>query len=188
MMSSLNLKLVFFASCLVAALFAPVQAQAQGPATEAPRQRITVPDNATVEFFWRALKESRQAADTPILESAIESGPPPEVSLDFNIQFDFDSATLSRSAVQLLDTLAQALIAIGDKGRFRIEGHTDARGTDNYNDALSWRRAQAVTNFLTSRKIPAAQLETVGYGEQRPIREYPVDHEDQRRVEILAIK
>ena len=50
-----------------------------------------------------------------------------------------------------------------------VEGHCDERGTDAYNKALGDRRAESVKNFLVSLGISANRLNTVSYGEERPI-------------------
>jgi peptidoglycan-associated lipoprotein len=53
--------------------------------------------------------------------------------------------------------------------RIRIEGNTDERGSDEYNLALGMRRAAAAKLYLTQRGVDAARIETVSYGEERPV-------------------
>ena len=53
--------------------------------------------------------------------------------------------------------------------KIRVEGHTDDRGADDVNKALSQQRAQAVVDYLIGRGIEADRLEAVGFGEERPM-------------------
>ncbi len=86
-------------------------------------------------------------------------------TLDLTVNFDFDSATLRSDGRELLGRLAKAL---GDERlatfKFRVEGHTDAKGTEAYNDQLSQRRAEAVVTFLVSSGVGADRLEPIGKG------------------------
>ncbi len=77
-------------------------------------------------------------------------------------QFDVDSQDQAalRSQAQYLSQYANV--------RATIEGHADERGTRDYNLALGERRANAAKNYLVSLGVPAAQLTTVSYGEERP--------------------
>ena len=53
--------------------------------------------------------------------------------------------------------------------RITVEGHTDERGTTSYNLALGERRASSVERYLVGRGVPASRLDTVSYGEERPV-------------------
>lgn len=83
------------------------------------------------------------------------------------IYFDFDSASLSETARATLAANFDALKA-NPQGALRIEGHCDERGSDDYNIALSERRAQAAAKYLQSLGIPAERLSSIGYGEEKP--------------------
>ncbi len=84
-----------------------------------------------------------------------------------NIFYDFDKATLRPESCAALDSISQML---RDNPNITIEmaSHTDRHGTDEYNIALSQRRADSVVNYLISSGIPAARLQAQGYGESRP--------------------
>jgi OOP family OmpA-OmpF porin len=84
------------------------------------------------------------------------------------ITFDFNKSTIKREFAPVLDEAAQILTDNPDV-RVTVEGHTDSIGSDAYNQRLSERRAAAVKNYLVARGIAADRLETVGYGESRPI-------------------
>jgi peptidoglycan-associated lipoprotein len=85
-----------------------------------------------------------------------------------NVNFAFDSSVLSDQAQQIVMSKAEYLRAnLGVT--VTVEGHCDERGTDAYNKALGDRRAESVKNFLVSLGISANRLNTVSYGEERPI-------------------
>lgn len=84
-----------------------------------------------------------------------------------DIFFDFDSYDLRGDA---RDTLHRNHVAISDRPTMQllIEGHCDERGSERYNLALGDRRAQAAKQYLVSRGISAARIDTLSYGEERP--------------------
>ncbi|MDY0391005.1 OmpA family protein [Desulfobulbus oligotrophicus] len=82
--------------------------------------------------------------------------------------FDYDSSSLKPGAYTELDRVANVLSKY-PQTTIRVEGHTDARGSDQYNQQLSERRANAVKNALTQRGIDSRRIEAVGYGESQLI-------------------
>ncbi len=72
----------------------------------------------------------------------------------------------------------------------QVQGHTDGRGTAKYNQGLSENRAQAVTEYLTSKGIPKQRLNTVGYGLTRPVasNQTPEGRAQNRRVQMKPIE
>jgi peptidoglycan-associated lipoprotein len=98
--------------------------------------------------------------------------------------FEYDSADLKSEAMRALDVHAKDLQNNG--ARVVLEGHTDERGTREYNMALGERRSQAVQRYLVLQGVSPAQLELVSYGEERAI---ATGNEEQswsqnRRVEL----
>jgi peptidoglycan-associated lipoprotein len=83
------------------------------------------------------------------------------------IYFEFDSSTLSEAARDELERLA-AWLTKHPKARITIEGHTDDRGTDEYNIALGDRRARVIQQYLARLGVEPARLATISYGEERP--------------------
>ena len=81
--------------------------------------------------------------------------------------FDFDSYTLRPEAVEALDAHIAALQ--GSDRTVRLEGHTDERGTREYNMALGERRANAVRDYMVVNGIQSYRIESVSYGEERPV-------------------
>ena len=90
-------------------------------------------------------------------------------SIDLEITFDYNSAVISSAAMPTAVTLGRAISDADFKGAvFLIAGHTDAKGSDDYNQDLSERRAAAVRQFLIDRfRLPADVLIAVGFGEQK---------------------
>ena len=85
-----------------------------------------------------------------------------------DINFEFDQYSLTNEAKAALDELAQALKA-NPPFAVTIEGHADERGTIEYNLALGEQRAQAAKAYLTALGVDAARIDTISYGEQRPL-------------------
>src|SRR3989441_8020883 len=84
------------------------------------------------------------------------------------IHFDFDKANIRPDDAAALDQKV-AILQANPGARVRISGHCDERGSDEYNLALGNRRATAAKQYLTSHGIDAGRIETVSYGEERPI-------------------
>jgi peptidoglycan-associated lipoprotein len=90
-----------------------------------------------------------------------------EERLETIVYFDFDQAVLKPQTRALLLAHAERLKA--SPRSVRLEGHTDERGTREYNMALGERRANAVRDFLVLQGVSRNSIEVVSYGEERPI-------------------
>ena len=107
--------------------------------------------------------------------------------INFRIGFDFDSAVLRDTEVPKLASLCTAMKAV-DVAVFRIVGHTDAAGTDAYNEKLSLLRAEEVKRRLVSDcGIEPARLQAVGVGKRYLFNTDDPKSEDNRRVEFQAL-
>jgi outer membrane protein OmpA-like peptidoglycan-associated protein len=112
------------------------------------------------------------------------------ITLDMpgNVTFAFNSADLNAQFYPVLDKVAQTLVEY-DKTVIEVAGHTDSVGEAAYNQQLSDRRASNVAAYLTSHRVPATRIVTVGAGEAHPIASN--DTEDgraqNRRVEITIV-
>jgi outer membrane protein OmpA-like peptidoglycan-associated protein len=115
------------------------------------------------------------------------------VSLSGDVLFDFDKASLRPDALPMLDKVA-ALIDAQKPPSVSIEGHTDAKGDDDYNKRLSEQRAESVRTYLVERRQVAPDLlKAVGLGELRPVApnatatgdDDPDGRQKNRRVEIV---
>lgn len=103
-----------------------------------------------------------------------------------DVLFDTGQATLKPGADLAINRLATYLSA-NPHTKVLIEGHTDGRGSDAYNEALSERRANAVAVALETRGIPADQVQPVGRGKGYPVasNDTPEGRQQNRRVEIV---
>ncbi|MDB5967973.1 MAG: OmpA family protein [Hydrocarboniphaga sp.] len=101
------------------------------------------------------------------------------------VNFEFDKATLTPDAKAILDPVADALVAAPDI-HVEIGGHTDAKGSDEYNRRLSQQRAQSVAQYLASRGVAASRMTAQGHGETQPVADNATEdgRELNRRVEL----
>ncbi|MBE3640711.1 OmpA family protein, partial [Mangrovicoccus algicola] len=111
----------------------------------------------------------------------------PEEQVNVQIRFDFDSAALREDQEPKLATLCDVMRRM-DGVAFRVVGHTDAAGSEGYNQQLSLLRAREVRRHLTgSCGIAADRLEAVGVGEAYPLDAADPEAEANRRVEFQAL-
>jgi hypothetical protein len=112
--------------------------------------------------------------------------PPPVQATSFMVFFDWDRSNLSTQAE---NTIAQAASAFKTTGTARITatGHTDKSGPENYNMALSLRRANTVKDSLVRNGVPASAISVIGKGESQPLVQTAdgVREPQNRRVEIV---
>jgi OOP family OmpA-OmpF porin len=105
------------------------------------------------------------------------------------VNFDFDRSTIRRDAADILEEAARILREDPDIA-VSVDGHTDAQGTDAYNDRLSERRAQAVVDHLVGLGISSSRLQPQGFGESRPVATNTTEEgrAENRRVELNVIR
>lgn len=107
-----------------------------------------------------------------------------KMTFDSGLLFDFDSYALTAETRKNLDNMAEVLNEYEDTDVL-IEGHTDSKGTDSYNQSLSENRAKAVSIYLRAKNVKAKRLESVGYGETQLIATEPDKQALNRRVEVV---
>ncbi|MBD9537529.1 OmpA family protein [Stenotrophomonas sp. STM01] len=129
----------------------------------------------------------------PLLDKFKPSGAPCGfvITLNDQVLFDFDKADIRPDAGKVLDTLATALGTV-QASSLEVRGHTDAKGSDDYNQDLSERRARSVVAALQQRGA-AAGASAHGYGETQPVAPNEINGKDNpggrqlnRRVEIFV--
>ncbi|MCH8533052.1 MAG: peptidoglycan-associated lipoprotein Pal [Saccharospirillum sp.] len=127
------------------------------------------------------------------LESEPMTAEPQDVTSEFMdlldqtmVYFDFDMYNVRTEFRTVLNAHAMNLIANPNMSVV-LEGHTDERGTREYNLALGERRSNAVADYLQLRGVSSSQIDTVSYGEERPLAlgTTEADYAENRRVEIV---
>jgi OmpA-OmpF porin, OOP family len=113
-----------------------------------------------------------------------------ESSVDLTVPFAFDSAELTPQGAAALAALGAALQDPALAGaRFRIAGHTDAKGTDAYNQALSERRAEAARRYLVEQAgVDVGRLTAIGYGRRQLYDVANPYAAANRRVQVIRVE
>ncbi len=127
--------------------------------------------------------------------SVKESDTEVRIDLAADVLFDFDKADLLPKAEETLQKAADLIKQRNAKGVVRIEGHTDAKGNDAYNQKLSERRADAVKRWFESHGLHE-RFSTAGFGAKKPVApntkpdgsDDPEGRAKNRRVEIVVKK
>ncbi|WP_313085054.1 OmpA family protein [Pseudomonas sp.] len=125
-----------------------------------------------------------EPAPAPIVDN--EPEPEPElVRVELDVKFDFDKAKVREESYSDIKNLADFMQQYPQTST-TVEGHTDSVGTDQYNQRLSERRAQAVREVLVNQYgVSGQRVDSVGYGETRPVADNSTEQGRQinRRVE-----
>lgn len=176
----------------VAAILAAVSVSAcrreapEPPAPPPPPPAERVPDQDSLRAYQdsvaRAAEVARMEAEN---QRRIEAA---RATLTAMVNFDYDDSSI-RSDMEPILRQKVEILRSSPNVRLRMEGHTDERGSGEYNLALGSRRAQAVLNFFRDSGISDNRFETTSYGEERPL----VNRSDEaawaqnRRVEFIII-
>ena len=138
---------------------APAPAAA-APAAE-PNADSLAAEQARLEAERLAAERARLEAERARLEALINQ------IMSEDVYFDFDRSELTEKAKELLAQVGELLIK-EERFTITIEGHTDARGTEDYNFTLGAKRAMKVKEFLVAYGIDAKRMESVSYGKEAP--------------------
>ena len=122
---------------------------------ELARQKALAEENLKEESIDATMTSEREQADKTRFENE-------------DVPFDFDSIQLMPEAQQILTKKGEWLRE-NTAAKVTIEGHCDNRGTNEYNLALGEGRAQSAKTFLMDLGIDISRLNTISYGEERPI-------------------
>lgn len=117
--------------------------------------------------------------------SVVRSGDQIILNLPSNVTFASDQDRLNTGFLPVLDSVAIVLSKY-PRTLLDIDGHTDDQGSDQYNQALSERRAVSVAQYLTTRGVDSRRLLVAGFGETRPVADNSTDfgRQQNRRVEV----
>lgn len=110
------------------------------------------------------------------------------ITFESGILFAVDKSDLNAEAQANLVKMAEVLNKYPDTNLV-IEGHTDATGSDSYNQTLSERRANAVQVFLVRNNVSPSRMTSIGYGESQPVADNAAEdgRRQNRRVEVAII-
>lgn len=155
---------------------APVEDAARPPAQTGSAGGVSTGGVATVD------------ADRMSGSSQGAAGPEGALAAQRVIYFDFDSSDIRTEYVDVIAAHGRFL-ASNATVRVRLEGHTDERGSREYNIGLGERRAQTVRRALLLQGVQESQISTVSYGEERPAALGDDENawSKNRRVEIVYI-
>ncbi len=145
--TSLIFAALFLAACSSTDTSDADAAAAEAAAAEAAAAEAAAAEAAEAAAAQQALEEAADAVGTVFY-------------------FEFDSSALTDSARAAVDAHIAALL--GNDASVRLEGHTDERGTREYNLALGERRANAVRDYMVANGVPSYRIETISYGEENP--------------------
>jgi outer membrane protein OmpA-like peptidoglycan-associated protein len=140
----------------------------------------------STEDVVKALVPTKKLRGPRGLSVGGEDKPP---SINLYIPFEFDSDKLKTEALLTLKRLGAALKDTRlNAYRFKIAGHTDAKGSAEYNQKLSERRAEAVRNYLVFQyDIESNRIETVGFGKVQLLDPSKPEDGINRRVQIINV-
>jgi len=125
--------------------------------------------------------------DTPIELKVDKDGCPMKVTINLNVLFDFDKSDVKPKYHDEIKRVADYMNAYPWE-KATLEGHTDSKGTDAYNEKLSQRRVDAIKKYLVEKfGISADRLKAVGYGESKPIATNDTDEGRQLNRRVQAV-
>jgi outer membrane protein OmpA-like peptidoglycan-associated protein len=137
----------------------------------------------SVEDLVRALTPPQASSTRSLRNLKVEPA-----KVDLVINFDFNSARILESSRPQLERLATVMKLEQMRTlRFQVEGHTDAKGTAQYNQTLSEKRAAAVVNFLTQEGVAGVRLDSVGRGFNELLNKDDPTAAANRRVRIVTL-
>jgi peptidoglycan-associated lipoprotein len=138
--------------------------QEDAAAAEAAAAEAAAAEAAAAEAQAARAAEERARAEAMAEQERLEDK---AKGMGYVVYFAFDSSALTDEGRAVLDAHIAALR--GNDHKIRLEGHTDERGTREYNLALGERRANAVRDYMVANGVPTYRMETISYGEENPI-------------------
>ena len=122
-------------------------------------------------FYWNPIDPSTASCPPAAAPATVAAPSTQRYTMNGDALFAFNrsgSGDLLSGARSELDTLANRISKFDRLSAVAVVGHTDRIGSDDYNMALSQRRAQTVANYLSSRGVPASVISAQGAGESQP--------------------
>jgi outer membrane protein OmpA-like peptidoglycan-associated protein len=147
----------------------------------------------TKDLKFTVIDMGGKTQDLQVKETATEI----RIELAADVLFDFDKATIKPEAASALHTVAGIIQDKGKNRSVRVDGHTDSKGGDAYNQKLSERRAESVKQWLSQKEgLGDVKMTTQGFGAKKPVApnakpdgsDDPEGRQKNRRVEIVLAK
>jgi len=156
-----------------------------GPQT-APQPTATAAENKFVQKIRGRSTRSLSSAEREEIAAIVKDKP----KIDLEINFDYNSAEISAKSLPSVEALGRALTNNDLKGAtFVVAGHTDAAGTEIYNQDLSERRADSIKRYLVDKYgINGTDLVAVGYGKSKLKDPSQPLAEVNRRVQVVNME
>jgi peptidoglycan-associated lipoprotein len=165
-----------FRTLLLALAATTLMACNSGPSEEeilAEKNRVAAAEQAQMESDriaqMEAAKVRAEAARADQMAAAVKAAEDLKASLvnQNTVYFDFDRSTIKSDFVSVLKKHADYLVANPNQV-IVIEGHTDQRGTPDYNIALGERRGKSIETYFRNEGVRMSQISVVSYGEEKP--------------------
>lgn len=166
----------------------------QSTLAEKPMASTLAPVQAQSSFALKDMDSAmlEKTQDTLTRLGARQEGSRIIVTLPGDVLFDFDKSDIRADARPVLSQLSEVLLAMPD-APVAILGHTDAKGSDEYNQALSERRADSVGSWLGDLGVDSGRMTPEGRGEAEPVApnqhpdgsDDPEGRQQNRRVEFI---
>ncbi len=141
-------------------------------------------------FYTRNVDVANQlAAEADLRDIALTKLETGKTLLLSNLYFEYGKSAISSRSQPELKRLYE-LMKTNQKLKIEIGGHTDSKGSAEFNQKLSEQRAQAVTSYLRQRGIPADRLKSIGYGLRQPVapNDTEVNRQRNRRTELKVLE
>jgi len=143
----------------------PPPPEPTGPTAEELAEQQRIRDSIAAAEAAEAAAREAAAREAAAREAALREA---RATLAERIHFDYDVAEIRPDAERVLRAKL-GILRNSPNVMLRVEGHCDERGSNEYNDALGNRRAQAVVDFFTNFGLDASRFEIVSFGEDRPL-------------------
>jgi outer membrane protein OmpA-like peptidoglycan-associated protein len=140
---------------------------------------------AAADMSEQPVAHAAASVPAPSAPKAKQAAPAEPGAVAFHVNFAFNSAALPDSAHAMIDLIAE-LMKETPEVKVRVEGHTDAIGSADYNVSLSERRALSVAEYLVKHGVEPSRLQLIGKGMAEPLTQNRYDPSN-RRVQFVRV-
>jgi outer membrane protein OmpA-like peptidoglycan-associated protein len=164
----------------------PLTRSLSGAVPAATQKTLSADDQKFIDSLRTKRTRSLSAGERERVATIAKERP----SIDLEINFEYNSATISRKALSSVTELGKALANPELKGGvFLVAGHTEGKGGDEYNQGLSERRAEAIKRYLMEKfNLQAENLVAIGYGKTQLKNSGDPFAEENRRVQVVNME